>query len=153
MKGTMQDRSAGDDHLAEVHFGPHLFRWEPPDLGHILYDGTVDGAMVNALYAQTRRFLLLQPRVFMLVDLTRLSRISAEARKLSAEGSKGLNLRGVAIVGASPLMRVVAGLVSRAVELMGNRADNPTRFFETEREARAWIAARRGSLPESVSHP
>lgn len=148
----MLDRSTGAT-ACEFQFGPHLFRWEPPDLGILRYDGYVDAVMVRSLSAQSRGLLLAQPRVFMLVDVTRLTKISAEARRLSADGSKNLNLRGVAIVGASPVMRVVAGLVSRAVELLSHRADNPTRFFDSEREARAWIAARRSEIGQSAHSP
>lgn len=148
----MSGSSAGD-RARDIYFGPHVFRWEPPDLGCLVYDGYVDGAMVKSLAAQTREFLLGVPRVFMLVNVSRLTRITAEARKLSAENSKGLNLHGVAIVGASPLMRVVAGLVSRAVELLREHRDNPTRFFENERDARAWFAVRRGEMEQSAQRP
>lgn len=136
----------GEDSPREIHFGPHLFRWEPPDLGHLIYDGSVDGAMVTSFSQQARPLLIGRPHLFMLVDVTRLAKLSAEGRKASAEGSKDLDLRGTAVIGASPVVRVLAGLVGRAVALVNNSSDNPTRFFDTEREARAWIAARRSEV-------
>lgn len=138
--------SSTDDGACELRFGPHVFRWEPPDLGHVIYDGQVEGPMVASLNDQTHRILLGRPWLFMLVDVTKLTRITSEARKLAAQGSKDLNLRGVALVGASASIRILAGLVSRAVELLGNNTNNPTRFFESEGEARAWIAARRAEV-------
>lgn len=148
----MLDSSAYDS-ACELHFGPHVFRWQPPDLGHVIYDGQVDGPMVASLNAQSRRILLGRPRLFMLVDVTKLTKITSEGRKLAAQGSQDLNLRGVAIVGASASIRIIAGLVGRAVELLSGSTNNPTRFFETEREARTWIAARREEVRESARPP
>ena len=99
---------------------------------------------------RARQILHGRPWLFLLVDVTRLTKISSEGRQLAAQGSRDLNLRGVAMVGASASIRVLAGLVSRAVELVSGSGDNPTRFFETEREARAWINARRREVRESA---
>ena len=127
----------------EVHVGPHLFRWEPPDIGYVSYRGNLDGPVIGELSLASRQFTLGQPCVFLLVDMSKVGKISAEARQESAKGSKDLNLRGIAVVGASTAMRLIAGLVSRAVDLVNGNTDNPTRFFESELEARTWIAARR----------
>jgi hypothetical protein len=152
MTKGMIENSAGD-RACEIPFGSHVFRWEPPDFGYIVYDGYVDGPMVASFSTQSRPILLGKPWIFMLVDVTKLTKITSEGRKLSAQGSKDLNLRGVAIVGASPSMRVIAGLVSRAVEILGGSTNNPTRFFENEREAHAWIATRRSELQGSAKLP
>jgi hypothetical protein len=132
--------------FSEVRIGAHLFRWEPPDLGHLVYFGDLDGPTSAALSQASRRFTLGQPRVFLLVDMSNIGRISREARTASAEGGKDLLFRGTAVVGASAHMRVLAGLVTRAIALLYGDSNNPTRFFATEAEGRAWIAERRRAL-------
>jgi len=127
----------------ETRVGDHWFRWEPPDLGYLSYSGDLDGPEAVALSQTSRRFTVGKPHVFLLVDMSRMGRISREARAVSADGSKGITFRGIAVVGASAHMRVLAGLVSRAVDLLHGNSDNPTRFFVTEAEGRAWIAERR----------
>lgn len=134
----------------EVRVGGHLFRWEPPDIGYVSYLGDLQEPAAGEFSARSRRFTLGRPYVFLIVDMAKLGKISAEARKQSAQGSKDLNLRGVAVIGASASMRIVAGLVSRAIDLLNRNPDNPTRFFETEAEARAWIAARRIAIQKEL---
>lgn len=130
----------------EIHVGSHFFRWEPPDIGYIAYMGDVDGPTMATLSRGSRAFTVGKPRVFLLVDMTKAGHIDADARKASADGGAGIVLCGVAVVGASPTLRVVAGLVSRAIDILHGNKDNPTRFFETEDEARRWIAERRHTL-------
>lgn len=143
--------SSTGDRPNEVRVGAHLFRWEPPDVGYTAYHGDLDGEAMVRLSTQSREFTLGQPRVFLLVDMTRIGKISAEARRASASGSTGLVLRGIAVFGASAALRIIAGFVARATDLMNRNNDNPTRFFETEAEARAWIDARRTALRQAAA--
>ena len=133
----------------EVYVGTHMFRWEPPDTCYIRYNGNLDGPTMGAMAEQSRMYTVGKPVVFLLVDMARAGKISAEARQRSAQGGKELNLRGIAVIGASAPLRLIAGLVSRAVDLINRNTDNPTRFFESESEARAWIAARRQALHQA----
>lgn len=130
----------------ELKVGRHLFRWEPPDLGYVSYGGDLDGEAAATLSAESRKFTVGRPRVFLLVNMARIGQISKEARTHSAAGSKDLSIRGIAVFGAAGHIRVVVGLVSRAVELMQRTQDSPTRFFATEAEGRQWIAQRRRAL-------
>lgn len=130
----------------EFFVGPHFWRWEPPDIGYLRYDGDMTGELSTELTERSRAFTLGQPIVFLLVDVTRIGKVSAEARARSGQGAKDLNLRGTIIVGASASIRIVVGLVTRAIELVHGNKENPTRFFDTEAEARAWIAQRRELL-------
>lgn len=130
----------------ELRVGPHLFRWEPPDLGYISYLGDLDGDSAAALSAASGKITAGKPRLFLLVNLAQLGRISKEARSQSVGGSQDLVIRGIAIVGASAHLRLIAGLVGRAVELMQRKQDAPTRFFATEAEGRQWIDQRRRAL-------
>ncbi|MRG92789.1 hypothetical protein [Polyangium spumosum] len=131
---------------SEIWIGTHLFRWEPPDLGYVRYIGDLDGPAARALSNESRRFALGKPRVFLLVDMSSIGQITREARTASAEAGKDLAFRGTAVIGASAHLRILAGLVARAVALLHGASDNPTRFFTTEAEGRAWIAERRRIL-------
>lgn len=130
----------------EVRVGRHLFRWEPPDIGYVAYKGDLDGEAATELSVRSRVITVGKPRVFLLVNMSQIGQISKEARSASAGGSQDLAIRGIAIVGAAGHIRLIVGLVSRAVELMQPNQDSPTRFFATEAEGRQWIAQRRRAL-------
>src|SRR5688572_16618742 len=120
----------------ELYIGRHYFRWEPPDVGYVRYDGDLDGPMSFELTSRSRPISQGAPYVFLLIDISKIGKVSAEARQHSGKGGKGLNLRGMAMIGASATMRIVVGMVSRAVDLLNGNTDNPTRFFESEAAAR-----------------
>lgn len=130
----------------EIWIGRHLFRWEPPDLGYVRYDGDMDAATQATYSEKSRQYTADKPHVFLIVDTSKLGKFTPEARRMSANGSKGLALRGIAIVGASRTLRVIAELASRGMDILNRNNNNPTRFFETEKEARKWIDSRRRDL-------
>jgi hypothetical protein len=138
----MRENPSVDDRL-EVSVGAHLFRWEPPDTTYLRYCGDMDGDSMQKLIDHSRRFTVGKPHVFLLVDMAKVGKVSADARKRSGQGGKDVRLRGVAVIGASAPMRLLAGMATRAVDLLHGNSDNPTRFFEREAEARVWIATRR----------
>lgn len=138
----MPEKPPPNDHI-EVHVGGHLFRWEPPDTTYLRYCGDLDGGAMQKLVDNSRRFTVGKPHVFLLVDMAQVGKVAADARKRSAQGGKDVRLRGVAIIGASAPMRLIAGMSTRAIDLLYGNRDNPTRFFEAESEARTWIASRR----------
>lgn len=130
----------------EVNVGLHLFRWEEPDVGYLRYDGDVDVDVAAEISDRSREYTLGKPRVFLIVDVGKVGKVSSAARARSAQGSKDLRLRGIAVIGASAILRTLMSLVSRAVDLLNSNHDNPTRFFDSEAAARAWIAARRQQI-------
>src|SRR3569832_313148 len=109
---------AMSDSSSEIYVGDHLFRWEPPDIGYICYRGDLDGPAMVALREQGRQFTVGRPRVFMLVQLAHLGKVSMEARRQAAQGGKDVNMRGIAGVSASAPMRLISSLVSRAYDLL-----------------------------------
>ncbi|HSN88192.1 MAG TPA: hypothetical protein VL025_15645, partial [Thermoanaerobaculia bacterium] len=77
------------------------------------------------------------------IDLSELDSIPAAVRKEAAGTLKDLPLYGTAIYGASLAARVVAKLLLTAVNLVRADRKNPVQFFETEADARGWLASRR----------
>ena len=135
---------------------PHLksgiiYRWEPPDLSHIVYIGDITADHTRGLLAESLRHVSGKPYTLALIDVSRLRHLSPESREIgkahAREGPDGRPpLRGTAIFGASFHIRVIAQFGTMAYSLLKRHTDNPIRFFETEAEARAWLAKRRAEL-------
>ncbi len=130
--------------------GGSFVRFEPPDLCIGTFVGDITPEDMAAMFDDLRRFSRGRPHVLTLADLTRCGTLSAAARKAAADAGKGLPVRGAAVVGASFQMRMFATLMTRALNLFNGASDtyNPLRFFDTEAEARAWLAERRRSVSQ-----
>lgn len=136
--------------------GSHI-TLEEPDVAywHIVGDVTVND--IRDIYDIQLEFCKNKQYVFVLADIRGIRSITAEARKLSAEGpnrrATAMPIRGNAIFGASFHFRVIGTLVAKAAQFIHKSQDNPTRFFQNEADARAWFAQRRleiaaSSLPD-----
>lgn len=134
------------DEPHEIAVGRHLLRWEPPDTMFITYHGDLDVEAFRRITEVSRPLTVPRPYVLILIDMSDVGRISAETRRHSPEGARGVTFRGIAIYGASPLMRTVSALVARATDILTGNTDNPTRFFANEAEARAFLDERRRAL-------
>lgn len=120
-------------------------RFEPPDLCLGTFVGEVSPEEMTALFGELERLSRGRSHVFTLGDLTRCGPLSAATRKAAAEGGKGMIVRGAAIFGASFAMRMFATLMAKTFDFINATSDKhvPMRFFNTEAEARAWLAERR----------
>lgn len=86
------------------------------------------------------------PFLLVLGDLRELGAIPVESRKVAAHRLGQFPYGGIALFGASFQARVLAKLVLGAARLLGRDDRNPVRFFDTEAEARAWLAERAREL-------
>jgi hypothetical protein len=132
--------------MEEFRAGEHLPRWEPPDVAFLAYIGDLDGDSAYQLSQVSRPFTLPTPYVLLLIDMSRVGKITPEARKCLTAGSRNVLLRGIAVCGASNAMRILSMLITRAVDVIYGYTDNPTRFFSNEAEARAWLVERRKAV-------
>lgn len=132
--------------------GSHI-TLEEPDVAYWHIAGDVTGDDIRKIYAIQVEFCKNKRFVFVLADISEIRSITAEARKLSAEGPNqravSMPIRGNAIVGASFHFRVIGTLVAKAAQFIHKSQDNPTRFFENEADARAWFAQRRIEIADS----
>lgn len=128
--------------------GEIVIRFEPPDLIVVNYIGDIDGPHILASETESVPYLESASLYFLLLDVSRLTSFSAEARRLASHsgGKTKSQLRGMAIVGASYHYRVMGTLVSKAANLLYHRQDNPISFFSNETEARDWITKRRREI-------
>lgn len=130
----------------EVWVGESRIRFEPPDICHIEIVGTPEGASAVAIMDALDRFSQDKTAIFTLSNVARSGSFPPEARKLVAERMKNMPIRATAVFGANFNMRVLITLVFKVQALFRGEDRNPTRFFSTEAEARAWIDQQRAAL-------
>lgn len=130
--------------------GPSFVAFEPPDILIGAFIGEITEREMRRICADQRRITGGDPRIFVLLDLSRLGYVTPEARRAASEELRDTVVRGAAYFGASFKLRVFATLVIKGINLM-KRASIPTRFFETEAEARAWISEIRGDASAPAS--
>lgn len=138
----MSDRKASN----EAGSGAHHIRFEPPDVCHITIEGDVSTADTLAMFAEFNQFLQMSRWLLLIVDMTRAGTLSVEARRVAMEMSP--RVQGTAIVGASGRLAVVLSLLNKAFNLLRHRRAHMQRigFFDSETQARAWVAERRRVL-------
>lgn len=130
--------------------GPSVFRFEPPDVVHVETVGDVSADEMGALLREMGRLAAGRPYFFLLDDISRIGKISPEARKRATEQVDSLLLRGIAVYGASFPQRVIATLLAKLLALFGKFGERPVVIVETEAQARAWVETRRQELAERV---
>jgi hypothetical protein len=134
--------------MANEHkIGQHSISFNEPDTVYLCPNGAVsgpEGTELNRLQVEMAKGC---ERLFLLIDLSGLEGMDAEVRKESGLTMKTLPLRGIAVFGASFKAKVLAKLIVSAMNLFKSAADRaPLELFDTEQEARAWIAKRREEL-------
>jgi hypothetical protein len=118
-------------------------RWEEPDTCVTRFVGDVTEDELRRLLVEWNRMIAGRRYSFQLIDLSRFGGLSSEARKVARELKQEPHTRGTAIFGASWQARAITAIFTRAVNLIQGNTDNPLRFFDTEAQARAWLAERR----------
>jgi hypothetical protein len=127
---------------------------EEPDVARWYLAGDVTANDIREIYAVQMKFCEGKPYLFVLVNVHEIRSMSADARKIAAEGPAPgkavMPVRASAIVGASFHFRIVGTLVAKAAKLLNRAGENPTRFFDDDAEARLWFAERRRELESSL---
>ncbi|UQA56900.1 STAS/SEC14 domain-containing protein [Polyangium aurulentum] len=126
----------------EKKSGRHTVRFEPPSLVCFILRGDVSTRDVEVFYAFTEEHARGRSALFALNDLTELGDVLGAARRLGLSGTAKIPFRGLAYFGGSFRANVLTRLTLRALRLITSVTDNPIGFFDTEAEARAWLAER-----------
>lgn len=133
-------------------FGKHITYFEEPDIIFMKLVGDVTDAEGLELLRRQRGFAEGRKLLFFLMDDREMAGISPDARKAVAEMLKEIPLYGMANFQAPMKARVVAKLVITAINLFRKDAkSNPVEFFNSEEEAREWIAQRREQFKHLLS--
>ena len=133
-------------------FGKHITYFEEPDIIFMKLSGDVSDAEGLELLRRQKAFAEGRKMLFFLMDGREMAGISPGARRAVAETLKEIPLYGMANFQSPMTARVVAKLVITAINLFRKDAStNPVEFFNSEEEARAWIASRREKYKDVLS--
>ena len=129
--------------------GNHKVRVEG-DIVFSRWQGVGSLAEIQAYHAIVERVIAERGQVYCLIDMSNTGRPTPEARQWMTEWSRRFHVNAVAGFGASFAVRVAVTLMMRAVRFFKG-SEFLTEFFETEAEARAFLAAERArqNTPEA----
>lgn len=119
-------------HQVELSEGLALLRW----IGFPTFD---DVRGVFELVAAER---VSQSSYFIVADMRKSEIPDASTRRWATEWVRQNNPTGFASFGNTAAIRAILALMMNAVRLL-DRRQPPTRFFETEHEARSWVEQER----------
>ncbi|HSN86503.1 MAG TPA: hypothetical protein VL025_07080 [Thermoanaerobaculia bacterium] len=124
--------------------GKHVTYFEEPDIIYLKFNGEVSNDDGFELLRRQLGYAEGRPRIFFLIDGENLEKIAPDARKAVAESLKEIPLHGMCVFAAPLKAKVITKLIITAVNLFRKDSSlNQVAFFDTEQEARDWIAARR----------
>ncbi len=130
----------------EIHVGNHRLLTQGPYLVEIVLIGDLSTENVLRIHEEIGTFERDKDHILLLIDISRMGRLSEEARKAAARPGAMKRCRGIAACGASFPQRVMAILVLKAFRILNRNLDAPVVMFDTEAEARAWLSERRSAL-------
>jgi len=114
---------------------------ELPDILHLHLNGDVERDHFMAFYGLMNS-VLSPVRMYILRDARNGGLVTPDARKYIASNLNVERVAAIVTYGASFHSRTVLTMLSKAMRIL-NSSVPETAFFETEAEARAWIAAHR----------
>lgn len=135
--------------------GASAVRREALDICRWTFVGDISGDEMRRLFEVQKEVMKGAPHLLLLIDLSRVGNVSPEARKVGAANNLEEKALGTAIFGASLHVRMLATLVTMAGSVLRKlkATDSPVRFFETEREALAWLNERRAEAAPGQPFP
>lgn len=122
----------------------HITYFEEPDIIYLKFNGEVSNDDGFELLRRQLGYAEGRSRIFFLIDGENLEKIAPDARKAVAESLKEIPLHGMCVFSAPLKAKVITKLIITAVNLFRKDSElNQVAFFDTEQQARDWIAARR----------
>ena len=127
--------------------GKSVISREGADICRWSFVGDISAEEMRRLLAIQKSLMEGCDRVLLIIDMSKTGSVSADARKVGAEPSN-VKVIGTAIFGASLHIRMIAKLVTTASAVLrkASHEESPVRFFETEKEALAWLDVRRAEV-------
>lgn len=129
------------------HVGEHTVYYEPPRFLCFVVRGDLSGQDIEEMAVFVTEQVAGQPYLVGIVNVSGQRDVSPDARKASARTMAGLPYRALAFVGANFQTRIIARLVLGAIRLFAPGRSFPTAFFDTEEQARAWLAGYERNVP------
>lgn len=139
----MESRRIGEhDRMESVKSGRHEVRFEEPDIVHIRIVGELLVSDLEVLYPALQRYGEGLNRQLWLMDMAEAGTMSPESRRRSAEWVPRIRIGAAAMVHAGFEQRIITKMLTHVYRLLGVM-NHPTRFFDDEASARAWLASQR----------
>ena len=130
-----------------TRIGEHEFEVEAPDLVVMRWRGALTlrdfTRGIDYLHSQCGDWR----SMLLIADLSGMTAIPAEVRKVVPDQTAWMPMRGTVISGASFTIRTVAVMLLKIINLVRG-TDNPTYYARDEHEARVWIEQRRRELAD-----
>jgi hypothetical protein len=126
----------------ERQVGLHLIRWEPPDTIYVELVGELAEKEVHSIHAALED-LSRAGSIFLILNISRLGRMSPTARAAAARWPHITRIRAIATFGIGFEQRVLATLILKAVGLLSKDFTAAVAFFDREAEARVWCEGQR----------
>ena len=140
---VMTEREGRKDPANQVA-GKHVTCFEEPDVIYMKFGGRATTSDAHELLRRQLGMGEGKEILFFIIDAEELETIEPDGRRAVAESLKEIPLRGMAVIKAPIKAKVVTRLVITAINLFRRDSNlNPVAFFDTEDEARQWIASRR----------
>ena len=132
---------------AELDFeiGGHQFRFLPPDIFLIRWRGPGTTNDFEQLFTYVDR-LVPSKAIFVVADVSDLGTIDRAVRKMVSTDPRMQCVRGLALLGASFHIRVLLGMMSKAMNFFHSHPRAKVFTSESEGEALAWIAKERAHV-------
>lgn len=142
------------DPTSPQQLGRHLISYLEPDILHFVLNGDVSPEETTVLLMRDREQVVRRGYSLSLLDATHLGRVPLKSRQRSAEimTSDRQYIGCAAIVGTSPHLRILIGLMVRAVSLV-LRTPVQVDFFKTQADALQWLRDRRPELIARAAVP
>jgi hypothetical protein len=129
-----------DNRDAWQQVGPHLYRFEPPDLFHLRCLGDVSEQEIEKIMAVGLGIGERAGSLFWLNDIGKLGALASSARKRLASTPLGFYPGATAVFGGSFQQRVLANIAIKASRILRPWARaRPIAFCADEAEARAFF--------------
>lgn len=116
--------------------------WQEDDLIAACFDGPMGLAASQRFHARVAAVLAEYGRVYVLLDMARLTGIDAEARRYISDWHKTHRVTAVAVHGAGVTVRALSTLLWHAIRLIA-RSPMEAVMSPDEASARRWLAEKR----------
>jgi hypothetical protein len=126
----------------QIQCGRHTLTLEPPTLLHWIPRGDVSALEIERFAAFVREHTRGLPFVFIMNAVADLGLVPAGTRKIIQREVPRLPIRGLAYYGGGFQKRILLKLILAPLRILSPDTRIPVRFFDTEAEARAWLAER-----------
>ena len=135
-----------------MRIGDHEFGFEPPDLVIMRYRGTLAAPDFTRGMEWLHGHCGDWPHMVLLVDVSELTTIPPDTRKIVPEATSWMPMRGISFYGAGFAVRTVSMMLVKVINLVRG-TDNPPHYSNDETAARSWLDERRAELAREEGRP